>query len=493
MTQISAETPTHPYARWLVLVLGAILAARLVSLGFNTTALYFDEAQYWLWGKEPALGYFSKPPLLGWIIAGTTAVCGSDSEFCVRLASPFLHTVTAVLLYFIASDLFDRRTGFWTAVIFVTLPGISLSSSLISTDVPLLACWAGALWALIRFERTGLTRWAVLLGVFVGLGLMAKYAMIYFVACAALYALAHPPARPRLASRPMALAGLIALVLVAPNLWWNIENQFITASHTAENIGWGGRWFFPDRAANFVVSQFGVFGPILFAIYCIALFRFWREGLDGRQKLLVWFSLPMLVLITMQGLVSRALANWAAVSYVAGTVLLADILINRIPVVWHRLSLAIHGAIAVVLAVAVAYSAPGVLTLPGGTEPFHRLHGWRDIAAETSTELDREPYVAVIGGFRQVTAELTYYMRERDEPVFALPPVAGPRDHYELTRPYDGLPAGPVLLVSADAQVDGLERWFAEVEQVGSTPIAAGGIDTIWFFRLDGFKAGAND
>ncbi|MCB1460735.1 MAG: glycosyltransferase family 39 protein, partial [Nitratireductor sp.] len=68
------------WQRLAIIVLGAILAARIVSLWFNNTELFFDEAQYWAWGKEPAFGYFSKPPLLAWIIGLVTAIFG-NSEF----------------------------------------------------------------------------------------------------------------------------------------------------------------------------------------------------------------------------------------------------------------------------------------------------------------------------------------------------------------------------------------------------------------------------
>ena len=56
--------------------LGLLLAVRLVALKFNATDLFFDEAQYWSWSLEPAFGYYSKPPLIAWVIGAATAVCG---------------------------------------------------------------------------------------------------------------------------------------------------------------------------------------------------------------------------------------------------------------------------------------------------------------------------------------------------------------------------------------------------------------------------------
>ena len=100
-------------SRWtlfLLVGLGAILCLRLVALYWNTTDLFFDEAQYWAWGEEPAFGYYSKPPLIAWIIRAATEACGAG-EACVRLPSPLLHTATALAVFLLGRGLYDARSG----------------------------------------------------------------------------------------------------------------------------------------------------------------------------------------------------------------------------------------------------------------------------------------------------------------------------------------------------------------------------------------------
>ena len=132
-------------------------------------------------------GYFSKPPLLAWIIAATEHVCGSG-EACVRVASPLLHFATGLIVYAIAEELYDERTAAWSALAYGLAPGVIFSARIISTDVPLLLFWAVGLLAYVKLLRGPDWRWAVVLGVALGLGMLAKYAMIYFLlsaACAA--------------------------------------------------------------------------------------------------------------------------------------------------------------------------------------------------------------------------------------------------------------------------------------------------------------------
>ena len=69
----------------LLAILAGLLVFRLVALAFNRTDLFFDEAQYWSWSLDPDFGYYSKPPLIAWMIGATTAVCG-HGEACIRAA-----------------------------------------------------------------------------------------------------------------------------------------------------------------------------------------------------------------------------------------------------------------------------------------------------------------------------------------------------------------------------------------------------------------------
>src|ERR1700741_3441861 len=105
----------RPYAGWMLVGVAAITALRLLWLALQPADLFPDEAQYWVWSQNLALGYYSKPPLVAWLIALTTGLLG-NSEFAVRLSAPFLHAGAAVLVYGIGSQLYDRRVGFWSAL-----------------------------------------------------------------------------------------------------------------------------------------------------------------------------------------------------------------------------------------------------------------------------------------------------------------------------------------------------------------------------------------
>src|SRR5262245_9543590 len=102
-------------------ILAAVTVVRLLGLHFSVVDLHRDEAQYWFWSRELDFGYFSRPPLLAWIIAGAERICG-DSEACIRAPAPLIHLGTSMLAYAVARELYDARVAFWTALTFGIAP-----------------------------------------------------------------------------------------------------------------------------------------------------------------------------------------------------------------------------------------------------------------------------------------------------------------------------------------------------------------------------------
>jgi hypothetical protein len=471
--------------------LAALLCVRLFALYVNGTDLFFDEAQYWAWSQDPALGYFSKPPLIAWIIGAATTACGAG-EACVRLPSPLLHTATALVVFWLGRRLYDARVGALSALAFATLPGVSLSAGLISTDVPLLLCWALALVGFSALFETDELWPALLLGMAFGVGLNAKYAMAWFIMCAAVYLVLTPARRAVLRDRRLYLALGIGLLLIAPNMAWNYSHKFATFSHTAENANWGGSLLHPSKALEFFASQFAVFGPILFGTFLVIVWRACRERLPEPDRLLLAFSVPVIAVILFQAFLSRAHANWAAPAYVAANVLVIATMVRDGAWGWLKASFIVH---AVMLALIVFGTATaGQVPLPLKTDPFARTLGWHDLAKATRAELARaaaagKPYAAVLSDDRSVTAELRYYMRDEPTPILAWRPGA-PHDHFELTRPFTAATPSPVLLVRADEGVPLAIGSFASVEKVADRMLPAGDNEQrhVTFYSLAGYK-----
>jgi len=475
----------------LLVGLAALLCVRIIALYTNGTDLFFDEAQYWAWSEDPALGYFSKPPLIAWIIGAATTACGAG-EACVRLPSPLLHTATALTVFWLGQRLYDARVGALSALAFATLPGVSLSAGLISTDVPLLLCWALALVGFSALLETDDVWPALLLGAALGAGLNAKYAMAWFILCAAVYLLLTPERRRVLRDWRLYLALGIGLLMIAPNLAWNYSHSFATLSHTADNANWGGSMLHPNKALEFFGAQFGVFGPILFGAFLVIVWRAAHTRPPEPDRLLLAFSVPIVAVILVQAFLSRAHANWAATAYVAASVLVIANMAREGAWGWLKASFIVH---AVMLALIVFGTATaGQVPLPLKTDPFARTLGWRDLAEATRAELSKaaaagKPYAAILSDDRSVTAELLYYLRDEPTPILAWRPGA-PHDHFEMTRPFTAATPSPVLLVRVDDESPPALKSFRSADKVGDRMLPAGDNAQrhVTFYSLAGYK-----
>ncbi|MGA3305131.1 MAG: glycosyltransferase family 39 protein [Stellaceae bacterium] len=384
-----------------------ITLARLFWLAHGGTDLYPDEAQYWLWSLHPAWGYYSKPPLVAWLIALTTGALG-ESEAAVRLSAPLLHFGTALVVFHIGKRLYDARVGFWSALAYATLPGVSVSAALISTDAPLLLAWAAALYAFIRAREAGGGRWWYAVGAAAGLGLLAKFAMAYWLLSALLYLLLFRDERRHLTG--YVKATVLALAIYLPNFVWNFTHGFVSYRHTQENAVSHGPLINPMNFVEFFASQFGVFGPIFFVALLLAVLNARKSLAPRPAALLAVFALPTLAMMLVVSFISHAQPNWSAPAYVSATVLVAAWLLQR------GLRLVVIASIALNTAAAVAaFSAQDAARamgydLPARYDPLHRLRGWHALGLAVSQLLEQHPGSLLLSDDREDMAILTYYV-----------------------------------------------------------------------------------
>jgi hypothetical protein len=476
----------RPYAVWMLAIVAAITALRLVWLALQPADLFPDEAQYWVWSQSLALGYYSKPPLVAWLIALTTGLFG-DSEFAVRLSAPLLHAGAAVFVYGIGARLYDQRVGFWSALTYASLPGVSVSAFIISTDAPLLLFWAAALYAFVRAREEGGRGWWVTIGMAAGLGLLAKYAMVYWLLSALGFVLVFPAERRHL--RPLLAAAGIALLIYLPNFWWNWSNGFVSYLHTRDNAALSGPLFHPDAFIEFCASQFGVFGPLLFA-GLILLIATWRGLAEPRARLLAAFILPTLAMMLGVSLLSRAHANWAAPTYVAATVLVVAWALQR---GWRGLiavSIALHlAAVGLLFTGREALAAFG-LDVPAQYDPLRRVRGWRELGAEVGKELAAHPGLTLFADDRELLAALIYYIRPHPLDAVKWKVTSRIQDQWDLTNGLGKRLGDSFLLVSEHELINEMEPSFAAIERLRPVVIALGpgAARTYTLYVARGFK-----
>lgn len=476
---------------------GALTLARIIGLMVSPLNLHGDEAQYWSWSRHLDWGYYSKPPLIAWAIAATTALFG-DAEWAVRLTAPIAHGATAILLARLAGAMFGPRAIWWAGGLYIVMPAVWLSASVISTDALLLTSWSAALLCAWRLREDHGWASAAGLGAAIGVGLLAKYAMIYFPLGLGLCALADRDMRRALVSPKGALAATLALALIAPNLIWNAANSFVTVGHTAANANLGGSFVNFDELVEFWFSQLGVFGPLTMGLLIWAFVVFLRKPADrdARFTFLWCFIIPPLVVVSAGAFLSRANANWAATAYPAACVLLAGWIIGRegLARTLAAIAVVLHAGTGVVFA--SLSMAPTLADAAGMSNALKRARGWPETVAAVRQAYeagdDGRAFSLIAVDNRLLFHGLEYYGRAEPLPLRMWPRYAAPTSYAEQTAPLtpgDDAEAHVLVLNERDYERNRIAADFVHFDPIGemSIPTGRGRTRDLALFAAEGF------
>src|SRR5215813_13286732 len=200
---------------------------------------------------------------------------------------------------------------------------------------------------------------------------------------------------------------------------WKAGHGFPTVRHTGANIGWQYPYIHPPEVLAYFVAQLGVFGPILFIVLLRAAWREIRHQSDPAKVLLLCFSLPVLALLLVQAILSRAHGNWSATAYPAATILVTAVMIELDRRILFTVSLAIHLAVAAILATVPAFAARWPLFEK--LQFLSRVAGWRDVTSTVRAKLAENRYGAIVVDTRELAGELLYYLRDVDVPLYVWP------------------------------------------------------------------------
>lgn len=342
-------TPTTPAAEtratdappwrlgWLSPTRCRLVFAALLAFGFLGHLWYLvdncpldlagDEAHYWDWSRHLGLSYYSKGPAVAYLIRASCAVFG-NVMWAVRLPAICFAVGTSVLTYWLTRRLFGSdRLALGACALGFAAPMFVAGSLLMTIDPPFFFCWAAATCLSVLALIDG-KRWAwPAMGVFVGLGFLAKYAMFLWPVGPAVFMLLDPAWRARLrTARPWVdYLGMwaVALLFTIPVVVWNARNGWPTVRHVAHQTGAdaGGFPLKLGNVAEYVAGQTGAVGPILAGFMLVGTWAAWR-AVRGRQipesrglLLLLAIGLPMLLFCLLTALRAKVQVNWPAPAY----------------------------------------------------------------------------------------------------------------------------------------------------------------------------------
>ncbi len=377
------------------------LLLKILSISLTQYDLFGDEAQYWLWSKDLDFGYFSKPPLLSWFIFLFCFLFG-DSFFVIKFIPISLYILNSYLVYLIAYKLWENKElAFLTSITFFLMPAVSFSSFILSTDILLIFFWNMSLLQLLKLIDKPKVISFVLLGLFLGLAFLSKYAAVYFFLCS-FFLLFEKKVRVIFAKNIFSifLLCVVFFIVIAPNIVWNINNGWLTFGHTADNAALDRVSFNLLNAVMFVLAQVLMLGPIIsFLFFFVVKKNFINEF---NNRLLVYFSFPVFFIILVESFLVRANANWAAVSLISFLILFVGVVFN-----YNKRILHINNALNLLLGV-MFFS---LIATSSKLEPFKRISGISEFANNLRLE-NLRGFNNVVVSDRMLFSNLSFIFRK---------------------------------------------------------------------------------
>ncbi len=474
-----------------------ILASTIVRLWFVASGqldLVQDESQYWDWSRNLQMSYYSKGPLIAWIIHFWTSIFG-DTELGVRIGA-IVHSLLAQSILYVGVAHIMRKpsVGMWTIIIANTTPLFMASSILMTTDSPLLVCWSLALFALYRAsEREDAVLPYVTLAVSVAVGILAKYLMVAMVGVALLYMAGlhrHNMLSLRFTRRTLFALALGTVAGFTPIVLWNMQHDWVSFRHVGALAGFSSQpqqFFRLDRSLEYLGAQIGLITPWWFIFMLAGAWRamaLWRgsaayalraDMTEVRQSMLLACGFWMLWgAFLLWSLHSRIYANWSAMSYVAGIILAAtavdrgSLLLRRAAVAAPRRRFSFR-ALCVGLGIVTFVLVHGAtyLPLPERLNPSVRLMGWHDLGRKLSRLQQTLPdpdRVFFFSASYDMTASLAFYAP--GQPIAYCADFGRRMSQYDLWPGPQGKTGWDAVYVGKDARPvpQQLYEMFASVE-----------------------------
>jgi hypothetical protein len=255
-----------------------------------------DELQFLSDARHLDWGFVAYPPFTPFIEHISLALFGL-SLVGLRLFSVLAQTAVILLSGLMARELGGRRLAQVTAALAVALSPLPIfeATEFQYTSFEML-WWVLVAWFTIRLLKSENPRWWLAIGAAVGMGLLTKYSIVFYIA-GILIGVVLTAARRFLKSGWFWAGIALALLIFLPNFLWQVHHDFISYHflqhiHTRD-VGQG-------RANGFLKAQFlgcaNLFAAPLWLAGLIALLR------SPRYRMLAWMYLvPFAILWFAKG------------------------------------------------------------------------------------------------------------------------------------------------------------------------------------------------
>lgn len=244
-----------------------------------------DLAEILAWGHCWVWGYSQHPPLPLWVGEIATFLTGG-SIFGAYLASYAAIGVGFWAAWRLGCELLSPREAFFAVLALEGLVYFHFDANDLNHNVVLAATWALTVLCFFHALRDGRNRSWLMLGICMGLSMLAKYSFAFLFLAMLLYMILDPAVRNCWKRVGPYLAGAVALLMILPHAGWCLEHNFGPIRHMlhksrASEHSWWSHLRYPGY---FTFSQFVRLLPVLLILVPLTGWRWRLRKLTAEQR-----------------------------------------------------------------------------------------------------------------------------------------------------------------------------------------------------------------
>lgn len=243
---------------FLIFFLAALKMALPFLLQHPAFGLHRDEYLYYQQGQHLDWGYLENPALIGLLAKGAALMGGGF--FAVKFWPAVFGAATLLLAAAIAIELGGRLLAAIIAALGIICGAYLRIHFLFQPNFLEIFSWTLSAYFVVRYLNTRQPRFLYLLFAALALGLWSKYSVVFFAA-ALFIALTVSNDRKLLLQKHFWLAALLGLVLILPNILWQVGHRWPLLHHMQELKSTQLQYVSP---ATFFKEQVLMLIPVLF-------------------------------------------------------------------------------------------------------------------------------------------------------------------------------------------------------------------------------------
>ncbi len=288
---------------------------------------YFrDELYYIVSGTQHlSLGYVDFPPMIAYV-AALLNLFTNDSLVSIHFLPAVTEAVLVVISGLIARELGGgRRAQLLAAVSTLFTLAFLAFGSIFTPDFLDSLWWPLLAYVVIRTVRRRRPRLWVIAGLIIGVGLLTKLTLFFFVGALLASFLAIPSARQYLRSKWIVSGGLLSVAFLLPMIYWNAVSGWPMAHFYLEfrgDVSGGG-------PISFLYTQLALMSFLNVPIFLIGLY-FYLKSSEGSQLRAFGLAYVLLCLfMTVLNMKPYYLAPIYPVLYAGGALVIERSSISR--------------------------------------------------------------------------------------------------------------------------------------------------------------------